>query len=248
MILRSFYRREPEVCITAVVGVCIMGVCGIVSYFARGLDWWDVFSMVETSLGYVANLAVVAAVIKFVTFETLDVKGIGKIKIDRRLNNISDLTNLISREFFDGNQFQRKPLLDAYYNEESLEIISREKLIDDYIAIKDTGSDSTFRISRNSVGRIDNLINALKCMLNEGNPLSNEMLAEVYGKWYRINEVAPDDVSAITVNYKGKSLTVRRNDIDKPEELVKVAQFVLNGGVPFDNTVISEIYKNWYIV
>ena len=109
---------------TICIGLVIIILCIVSPFFGIGESWWDNFCYIGDVLGYIANLTIVAAVFKFLTKETLDIKGIGKIKVSRMQNNIQDLTNIINMKLYHGHNFKRGPLLDAFYQNSNFRFIS----------------------------------------------------------------------------------------------------------------------------
>lgn len=173
------------------IGVTLFLSSFVISACMKDQSWWDIFSNFETALGFVANLAIVAAVIRFITSETLDIKGIGKIKIRRVHSNIQDLTNLVSREFFQGKSFLRTPVLDAFYDGNSMEIISKDPDFkkfqeDSESIIRLNVKEETFEVKRGEIKTVDALINAVKYIYFDGQPLDSQTLKEIYRKWYKI--------------------------------------------------------------
>lgn len=138
-IVSVFIKQNKVLSLTAFFGVLfvlliILFSCGV------GKDWWEVFGWGISFLGYVADLAIVGVFIKYITSETLTIRGIGKFKIRRMQNNIQDLTNLISWKLYDGDNFKRNTLLEAFYKDTSMEIIERDP---EYTKYKDSRSKST---------------------------------------------------------------------------------------------------------
>lgn len=115
--------------VTSVIGIGIIICCWLLSIilplYGKDITFSQLFNWVCTLLGYAANLTIVAAAVKFLTKETLDIEGYGKIRISRMQNNIQDLTNLISRDFHEGGQFSRDSLLKAFYKDVELDYIEK---------------------------------------------------------------------------------------------------------------------------
>lgn len=174
------------------IGISVILICLLISEFAENESWWSIFTYVETGLGYVANLAIVAAVIRFITSETLNIKGIGKIKIRRVHSNIQDLTNLVSREFFQGKNFHRTPVLDAFYDESSMQVLSKDPDLEKYkedseSMLRLNVKNEIFAVKRGDIKTLDALINAVKYIYFEGEAIDSKTLKEIYKKWYKID-------------------------------------------------------------
>ncbi|MBD5357744.1 MAG: hypothetical protein HDR88_12185 [Bacteroides sp.] len=237
--------RKPSKPILWASGIGLLIIVGsiLLPFIVKEWDGWTIFCNCSEVLGFTANLAIVAAAIKFLTKETLEIKGVGKVKIRRTQNNIQDLTNLISLRLFEGKNFLRTTLLEAFYKNTDIKI---EKNEGDYIRINN--SSSPFSISRTEIKRIENLLNAVKWILNEGKDLDNDTLADIYMQWYRINQPSAHTGSLIEISHEGKSINIDRSEFENPEELLKVAQCILNGGHKLNDASTSDIYKKWYHV
>ena len=123
-----------------------------------------------------ANFAIVAAIYKFFTKETLDIKAYGKIRINRMRNNIQDLTNLISRDFHDGKTFSRDSLLKAFYKDVQLDYIERYPTPPQEKRIKLSANGKSLSVKRDSVRDVSQLMSMTKCLLNDGWELDNTIL------------------------------------------------------------------------
>lgn len=121
-----FVKQNKVFRLTAIVGISYFVFLTVLYFCGVGNNWWQVFEGGCTVLGYLADLAIVGVIIKYLTSETLTIKGIGKFKIRRMQNNIQDLTNLISWKIFDGDNFKRNTLLEAFYKDTSMEEIERD--------------------------------------------------------------------------------------------------------------------------
>lgn len=91
--------------------------------FLPGVSWWDVFCGAGTVLGFCADITIIVAIITFLKRDELDIKGIGKIRVSRKRNNIQDVTNLISCKLYDGGNFERKSVLEAMYEDSDITIL-----------------------------------------------------------------------------------------------------------------------------
>ena len=122
-------KTNKIVWVTGAIGIGIILCCWLLSLilplYGKDVAFEQLFSWVCTLLGFAANLTIVAAAVKFLTKETLDIEGYGKIRISRMQNNIQDLTNLISRDFHGGEQFSRDSLLKAFYKDIELDYIEK---------------------------------------------------------------------------------------------------------------------------
>ena len=122
-------KTNKIVWVTSVIGIGIILCCWLLSLilplYGKDVAFGQLFNWVCTLLGFAANLTIVAAAVKFLTKETLDIEGYGKIRISRMQNNIQDLTNLISRDFHGGEQFSRDSLLKAFYKNIELDYIEK---------------------------------------------------------------------------------------------------------------------------
>lgn len=223
-----------------------LGVLGIVACFVLGSDVWSNFNKLELCVGYVADLAIGVAIVNFFAWETIDVKGIGKVKIKRRHNNIQDLTNIISLKKFGGDQFQRNKLLSAFYKDSPVNIVDdKEEVISLVSSFPEAPSPVLLRTNVNS---IKSLMEAVKWIWNDGQELSNVIKADIYTQWYKINQHSPAKETTFKIVYKGEDFSIDRQDFRTIDELLNVAQSVLNEGKTFDNNTLTEIYRKWYRV
>ncbi len=174
------------------VGIIIVLICFVINHYYPEIETWKAFQVVETILGYIANLAIVAAVFKYATSETINIKGIAKVRLNRNYNNIQDLTNLISRRFFNGRNFDRAPVLDAFYKESQIQVIEEDPEYKKYsedasnmLKINIHGED--FFVKRSSVRSLDALIDAVRWIHFNGEVIDNETRSAIYTEWYKIN-------------------------------------------------------------
>lgn len=142
-------KTNKIVWVTSAIGIGIILCCWLLSLILPlYVTFGELFNWVCTFLGFAANLTIVAAAVKFLTKETLDIEGYGKIRISRMQNNIQDLTNLISRDFHEGGQFSRDSLLKAFYTDVELDYI--EKYDSDLLRILKENSTCTAIIDYDS--------------------------------------------------------------------------------------------------
>lgn len=240
------------------IGIAIIAICIILPFCGIPYNNWEIFIAIEAILGFVANLAIFTAAYKYLTKETLYIKGIGKVRISKLQNNIQDLTNLISWKFYDGNNFQRTPVLSAFYKDTSMEIVTHEC---DYVyvndldsscsfknkkGVEDSDTSSTLKICRTDVKNIQNLINIVKWVWNDGQDPDNKTLAKIYKGWYNIEQSNIPIESRIDILYLSMPLSLDRTEFESINQLIKVAQCILNNGKEFDKATISDIYRKWY--
>lgn len=184
-------KIDTIIIVTASLGIVGVLICVIIHIFNPQVDIWKAFQTLETGLGYLANLAIVAAVLRFTTSETINIEGIGKIKLKRTYNNIQDLTNLISRKFFEGKNFHRTPVLDAFYGNDTMTILEKdpeyEKFSDESESrVNIDVNGEVFSVRRAEIKTLDNLVNAVKYIYFGGANPDNATLKEIYRKWYRV--------------------------------------------------------------
>ncbi|MDE5877540.1 MAG: hypothetical protein K2H47_08635 [Muribaculaceae bacterium] len=247
--------------ITGIVGCFFIGLCILIGWWVFPTEvWWEsgwrVFCWLCNILGYIANLAIVAAAVKYIFKETLDIKGIGKFRLRRMQNNIQDITNYISWRLYNGKNFHRNSVLEAFYKDSSIECVdepypeytklsldnkkpeTEEKIVVD-------GKEFIFVGSQ--IHGIDDLTEALKWVLNEGKDLDNRQLTEVYRQWYCVEPSGmKTPVNQIVIDFNGRSYNFVRDKAENIKSLIKAAQYVMNDGQPLDNKTLSEIYKQWY--
>lgn len=237
--------------------IWVIGICGIIAVllcFIYGHDGWANFNKLETCVGYVADLAIGVAIFNFIARETIDVKGIGKIRIRRRLNNIQDLTNIISWKKFGGDMFQRNKLLNAFYQDSpvTIEDDTDERIVIDSRYFNDmqesNDNGSCLELLRTNFSNIKSLMEAVKWIWNDGQPLSNALKAELYTQWYKVNQHNPEEETTFWLDYHDNPFAIDRRDFRTVDELIAVAECVLNAGVPFDRQTHAEIYRKWYRV
>lgn len=112
---------------TALWVVCLVAVGLLVisalSCILPDVSWWDVFCGAGTVLGFCADITIIVAIYTFLKRDELDIKGIGKIRVSRKRNNIQDVTNLISCKLYDGGNFERKSVLEAMYEDSDITIL-----------------------------------------------------------------------------------------------------------------------------
>lgn len=234
-------KIDKAIIVIGVFGGVIAGLC-----FLLGNDGWTTFNKLENLVGYIADLAIVVAIYNFFASETIDVKGIGKVTIKRRHNNIQDLTNIISLKKFGGDQFQRNKLLSAFYKHSPIEV---EDDKEEVISLVSSFPKSPAPILlRTNVNSIKSLMEAVKWIWNDGQELNNEIKADIYIQWYKINQHSPSKATSFSLAYNNAEFTVDRQDFRTIDELIGVAQCVLNEGNPFDNDTLVGIYRKWYRV
>ncbi len=230
----------------AILVIVILGFVAAALCVFCGNDRWGNFNKLELVVGYIADLAIGVAIYNFIVSETIDVKGIGKVKIKRRLNNIQDLTNIISLKKFGGDQFQRNKLLSAFYKDSPVKIEDdKEEVISLVSSFPKSPSPVLLRTNVNS---IKSLMEAVKWIWNDGQELSNDIKADIYTQWYKINQHSPAKETTFKIVYKDEDFSIDRQDFRTIDELLNVAQSVLNGGKTFDNNTLTEIYRKWYRV
>ena len=226
--------------------VVFFGLLGVVLCFTLSDEGWNTFSKLENCVGYIADMAIAVAILNFFAPETIDIKGIGKVRIKRRQNNIQDLTNIISWKKFGGDQFQRNKLLSAFYKDSPVTIEDDTKeIISLTSSFPDANSPSLLRTNVNS---IKSLMDAVKWIWNDGKELSNEIKSDIYTQWYKINQHSSTKGSTFKIVYDNSEFSIDRRDFRTIDELIGVAQCVLNGGEPFDNETLVGIYRKWYHV
>ena len=237
--------------------IWVIGISGIVvavACFVFGHDGWATFNKAENVIGYIADLAIAVAIYNFFASETIDVKGIGKIRIRRRHNNIQDLTNIISWKKFGGDMFQRNKLLSAFYKDSpvGIEDDTEEKIAIDGRFLKNSREPEEKRrdhvLLRTNFSNIKSLMEAVKWIWNDGEPLPNDLKAELYTQWYKVNQHSLEKETTFRLDYNDATFTIDRRDFRTVDELMTVAECVLNGGTPFDKATHSEIYRKWYRV
>lgn len=234
-------KIDKAIIVIGVFGGVIAGLC-----FLLGNDGWTTFNKLENLVGYIADLAIVVAIYNFFASETIDVKGIGKVTIKRRHNNIQDLTNIISLKKFGGDQFQRNKLLSAFYKHSPIEVEDdKEEVISLVSSFPNAPSPSLLRTNVNS---IKSLLDAVKWIWNDGKELSNEIKSDIYTQWYKINQHSPTKESTFKIVYGNSEFSIDRRDFRTIDELIGVAQCVLNEGKTFDNDTLVGIYRKWYHV
>ncbi len=177
---------------TALFGIAGVLACFAINYFFPNVAAWEAFLALEAGLGYIANLAIVAAAFRFFSYQVLDIKGIGKIKISQTHNNIQDLTNLVSRHFYEGKNFHRTPVLDAFYGEEPMEVLAEDPEYKNYsenasnvIKLNIKGED--FVVKRSSVRSLDALIDAVRWIHFKGDDIDKDTRSAIYAEWYKID-------------------------------------------------------------
>ncbi|MDE5996908.1 MAG: hypothetical protein K2G77_01720 [Muribaculaceae bacterium] len=226
--------------------VGFLGLLGVVLCFACSNDGWTTFNKVENCVGYVADMAIAVAILNFFAPETIDIKGIGKVRIKRRQNNIQDLTNIISWKKFGGDQFQRNKLLSAFYKDSPVSI---EDDTEEIISLVSSFPDaSPSFLLRTNVNSIKSLMDAVKWIWNDGKELSNDIKSDIYTQWYKINQHSPAKDSTFKIVYGNSEFSIDRRDFRTIDELIGVAQCVLNEGEFFDNETLVGIYRKWYRV
>lgn len=239
------------------VGCFIILMCVVLSQFwLTEYSWWDIFCCVCNVLGYIANLAIVAAAIKYVSKKTLDINGIGKLRVRLMQNNIQDITNYISWRLYNGKNFHRGPVLEAFYKESSMECIGEPypnyvdlSYDDQKTKLKETiiidGKEFTFNVSQ--IRNIEELTEAFKWVLNEGREPDKEQLTEFYRQWYcNGTQEVKYPVHKIVIDFNGKYYSFVRDKADSVKSLVKAAQYIMNKGQPLDSKTLGEIYRQWY--
>ncbi len=247
--------------ITGGVGCVLIGLCIWVgcSVYPDERWWeagWKVFCWVCNVLGYIANLAIVAAAVKYVFKETLDIKGIGKFRLRRMQNNIQDITNYISWRLYNGKNFHRSSVLEAFYKDSSMECVGEP-----YQGYKELSNDhqqpeseeeivvdgKKFTFVGSQIRSIDDLVEAFKWVLNEGREPDKRQITELYSQWYCPNPAGvKNPANWIVIEFNGKSYNFIREKAENIKSLIEAAQYVMNDGQPLDNKTLSEIYKQWY--
>lgn len=174
---------------SGIVGVLI---CVYIHYRCPQIETWKAFDVLETVLGYVANLAIVAAALRFILKKNLNIKGIGKIRISQTYDNIQDLTNLISRYFYEGKNFHRTPVLDAFYGENPMRVLEEDpeykKFSEDASnLIKLNIKGEEFVVKRSAVRSLEALLDAVRWMHFKGEDIDKETRSAIYTEWYKIN-------------------------------------------------------------
>lgn len=181
-------RTNRIVWVTAIIGLGIVFVCyllsQLLSFYWEEATFTQVFNWGCVILGFIANLAIVAAAVKFFTKETLDIEGYGKIRISRMQNNIQDLTNLLSRDFHEGRQFSRDPLLKAFYKDVKLDYIERYTTKPEEKSIMVSIGGKSLSIKQNEVRDVQQVIQITKYLLNDCKDLDNATLESIYKQWY----------------------------------------------------------------
>ena len=230
-----------------------LGAAGWILCYTLGHDGWATVNKLENIIGYIADLAIGVAILNFFARETINVNGIGKIRIRRRHNNIQDLTNIISWKKFGGDMFQRSKLLSAFYDDSkiSVEDDTKEKITVRKNLLKrsrDGSEDEPTMLLRTNFSSIKSLMEAVRWIWNEGEPLSNDMKAELYRQWYKVNQQLPGEETTFSLDIDGAEFSIDRRDFRSVDELISVAECVINGGNQFDGKTHSEIYRKWYRV
>lgn len=247
--------------ITGGVGCFFIGVCVLIGCLVfPDVVWWEsswrVFCWLCNVLGYIANLAIVAAAVKYVFKETLDIKGIGKFRIRRMQNNIQDITNYISWRLYNGKNFHRNSVLEAFYKDSSMECVGEP--YPDYIKLSSDsqkpepkekivvdGKEFTFVSSQ--ISGIEDLTEAFKWVLNEGSDPDTKQLTQLYRQWYCAEPSGmKNPANQIVIEFNGRPYNFVRDKAENIKSLIKAAQYVMNDGQPLDDKTLSEIYKQWY--
>ncbi len=177
---------------TVLFGMAGVLVCFFINYLFPDVATWEAFLALEAGLGYIANLAIVAAAFRFFSHQVLDIKGIGKIRISQTHNNIQDLTNLVSRHFYEGKNFHRTPVLEAFYGEDPMEVLLEDPEYKKYsedasnlIKLNIRGED--FVVKRSSVRSLEALIDAVRWIHFKGEDIDTDTRSAIYTEWYKIN-------------------------------------------------------------
>lgn len=108
-----------------ICGIVALGllVVTIFSMLMPEVSWWDAFCGAGAVLGFCADITIIVAIITFLKRDVLDIKGIGRIRVSRKRNNIQDVTNLLSNKLYEGGNFDRKTVLEAMYEDSDITIL-----------------------------------------------------------------------------------------------------------------------------
>lgn len=114
--------KKTALLISGLVALGLL-VVTIISMLMPEVSWWDAFCGVGAVFGFCADITIIVAIITFLSRDELDIKGIGRIRVTRKRNNIQDVTNLLSSKLYEGGNFDRKSVLEAMYEDSDITIM-----------------------------------------------------------------------------------------------------------------------------
>ncbi len=196
-------------------------------------------------------IAIIYMVLNFFWYETIDIEGIGRLRIKRDKYDIQSLTNFISQKYYRGDNFSRRNVLKAFYKDidDDIELVepAKAKPLDAmphtiifelengrYSVKGDTGeigfepssgqriAIETAALDSNAIEKIEDLLITLN-----GNNLSMMCCDELYKVWYEYGFGSDDGDDAgikdlFRFDYADRHLFVRKSKISSYAELTKV--------------------------
>ena len=150
-------------------------------------QWYRGFEIVGVVLSFAANIAIGIVIYNYLTKVKLDIEGIGKVTVRRSEFDIQGLTNYLSFKLFDGDQFGRKNVLEAYYHDSTYNVeVSPTFHKPEKKRITVSKDGQSFSVERKDVKDVRLMIEITKCLLNDGKELDNATLESIYKQWYDI--------------------------------------------------------------
>ncbi len=219
---------------------------------------WQFLFMGGTILGIVTDFAILIYIYNYFSRITIRIKGLGEIRVRRTEYNIQSLTNIISKEFYNGGNFNRDLLLNAFYNNDNKDYEIIKESDTNYtpsnvieITLKD--NNQKIKLERSFIKiNIHNKINDLNNLLHDLEKtytLGSNAKKELFQGYYEYNLEQPTNVDGskvIFISYENQILTVNRdliNSISELNDLVKIAWDISSD---LSEDLKSQIIKQFY--
>ena len=153
----------------------------------EGCAWYQSFAIVGNVLSFMANIAIGVVLYNYLTTVRIDIEGVGKVKVRRSEYDIQGLTNFISARLHGGKQFDRLPVLKAFYGGSSYTLVEEAKvpvIPEKVITVGYGGRQFSIRKQSLAGKDVEHLVTVAKTVLNDGKDLDPKTVADIYMQWY----------------------------------------------------------------
>ncbi len=194
-------------------------------------------------IGIISNAAIFILIYNFISYEDIDIPGLGRFQVRKAKYDIQSLTNFISYKFFRGNLFNRNKVLESFYKDidddfivrKSSDAITPLEQFPPFIALSQ-GSDGHFipkrtngtdyasnditietaKLDTNAIGQMEDILAAIN-----GANITMPECGALYEIWYEY-KFTGGDATDFKFEYAGTPLYLKKSKILSYDELTKV--------------------------